>query len=830
MADDIQQAATPTTPNQPPVLNTPATPSSMTVTPPTLPDTGHGEDTLQAGPTPGAAADPKNPDGDPRQAGTNGQTQTASANASNPNVSDSSPVTPPITPKTPYIGTVPASIPNAKHADVQVAGVTNSVALALAGGRQYRTVIDPMTGKSQQVPIPISRGQIGMAIALQALKGAVAGLAQHGPGAVGKAAFAGLQQGEQDQQQRQQQQQEQAQQANADYQRQAAITQTNFLTHANQIKLSEMDRNYQQSYVDREKPIYDAAIAAGAVLADNVLGSDLLTKYHVTKQNAIATGVVAVPDPDDPTKQAKNPDGSDRYETTFAVIDPSKTAIYPPSEAQYLADHHVPGTYTMVDGKPVANPLPENAKVRLSFMVNNHETANSLMLTEQVIGDQLAKLGDKGPDFTQEFKTNLQNALGDGSMTPSGVKIMAQYAGLPLDQIVAAMQKDKVKPDLITQVRSVLPADAVQQLGDKRVADAAKAKADQTTAAKLEEQKALAPGRLAEKKADANVAVSEALRKQTALAPGALQAEKDKLALKPGASKSDAEENLTHPELADVVRDQSNYNTPDGTNQKFLAGLMQIDPERARMIQSYSKGMDLQSYYAAVKKFGGSLNADIHAYDPTFNSSEMRRYDKTLQESGAAGKLGKTNAAANTALEHLGALYDAYGFGSATGLSGDYTTALNQASTETASMYANGNKPGEEEIKHTREALDHPNLTSKGRAATIKTAREALDKIEENYNQYDKDLPLGIKRQGPLSPVAAAAYKKMTGEDIDPRLVNKNYKAPAGGPSTKPQAVNPGAASGVPAPNPGEQPVIINGVTTGYTTDGKTYSRQFPQQ
>ena len=114
-----------------------------------------------------------------------------------PNLSTPPPSVP--NPQQPPNSTVPAGTPNAMHPAVQRAGVTNSVAVALAGGPRYRTTVDPDTGAVTRTQIPLSRRDIGMAIALEAISGALAGYGvKNGPGAIGRAGFAGLQEGQQE--------------------------------------------------------------------------------------------------------------------------------------------------------------------------------------------------------------------------------------------------------------------------------------------------------------------------------------------------------------------------------------------------------------------------------------------------------------------------------------------------------------------------------------------------------------------------------------------------------------------------------------------------------
>ena len=91
----------------------------------------------------------------------------------------------------PNLGT-PAPAANV-HPAIQRASIVHQIAQTLAGGQRYQTTIDLETGTRKQTPIPMSRADIGMAIAMEAISGALGGLATPaGPNAAGRAAAAGF--------------------------------------------------------------------------------------------------------------------------------------------------------------------------------------------------------------------------------------------------------------------------------------------------------------------------------------------------------------------------------------------------------------------------------------------------------------------------------------------------------------------------------------------------------------------------------------------------------------------------------------------------------------
>ncbi len=105
--------------------------------------------------------------------------------------------------------------PPEQHPAVQRAGLLHSIAESLAGGPRFKTVTDVNTGEATRVQVPLSGREIGMAIALEAISGSLAGLKEgrgKGPGAAG---MGGLEQGQKIVAQRRQmenQQNEEAQQ------------------------------------------------------------------------------------------------------------------------------------------------------------------------------------------------------------------------------------------------------------------------------------------------------------------------------------------------------------------------------------------------------------------------------------------------------------------------------------------------------------------------------------------------------------------------------------------------------------------------------------------
>jgi hypothetical protein len=213
----------------------------------------------------------------------------------------------------------------ADHPAVQKASILHTVAQTLAGGPRYKTVIDPTTGATTRQPVPLSKADIGMAIAMSAISGALAGLSQKGPGATGAAGAAGFQQVAQQRQQADQAQQAQAQEdANnkaSALARAAQLFETNSRTILNTSEAEQQGVDVLQKLIgiNRESGVLDVPAEAldnsGQPMTQDELMDAMKTgKLSSTDHLGPIAGMVEV----------SNPDGSKRVEATHLVIkDPS---------------------------------------------------------------------------------------------------------------------------------------------------------------------------------------------------------------------------------------------------------------------------------------------------------------------------------------------------------------------------------------------------------------------------------------------------------------------------------------------------------------------------
>ena len=119
------------------------------------------------------------------------------------------------------------------------------------------------------------------------------------------------------------------------------------------------------------------------------------------------------------------------------------------------------------------------------------------------------------------------------------------------------------------------------------------------------------------------------------------------------------------------------------------------------------------------------------------------------------------------------------GLGSEIGSSGAFESDASQALAEQANFYAGGYKAGENELADYRKAFfsKAPDLSHPGTLKAAQAAREAahnmMDKIRAQYDTYDSELPRAVPRVGFIDPNGANAYKQITGETVDPKLIRR---------------------------------------------------------
>lgn len=306
------------------------------------------------------------------------------------------------------------------HPSVARAGILRDVAQTLAGGPKYTTQIDPSTGATTRTAVPLSGRQIGLAIALEALTGGLAGLGQTGPGAIGKAGVAGIQQGQQIAQQRQQAQQQSDQQAqqDADNQwqqtaRKAQLLDINSRVAMNTKNSERVDLENQhlgmqnmQDAIGINSGLLSQVQDAGAVTEDHVSQDTLQAgiasgKYNATTSIAIPDGIATI---------------GGKAEQTFSII-PNTSLKTDLTQDQYdaYANANVPGFFNNTKITQGGYPV----SIFVLARANQQMQSINLMKSEfGTVADTLAKSGDKANQQLATTIPNISDLLNDKNNGP----------------------------------------------------------------------------------------------------------------------------------------------------------------------------------------------------------------------------------------------------------------------------------------------------------------------------------------------------------------------------------------------------------------------------
>lgn len=275
-----------------------------------------------------------------------------------------------------------APVANPIHPSVQKAGILRSIAETLAGGPRFTTQIDPVSGQTTRTRVPLSRADIGMAIAMEAISGSLAGLTQQGPGATGRAAAAGYQQAVQQRQQQDQQQQQQAQQdanerANA-LVRKAQVFEANSRAILNTSEAEQRGADAIDKLVDINRS--SGVLDVDPAMLDN--GERPMTQAELL--DAMKAGKISPTDQLGPVAgrvEVINPDGTKRWEATHLVIrDPSTKIPLTQSMWDYYADNGVLGF-------PKGTRIGQGVQTKLSTIQLANEQAAAHYLANQRLAD-----------------------------------------------------------------------------------------------------------------------------------------------------------------------------------------------------------------------------------------------------------------------------------------------------------------------------------------------------------------------------------------------------------------------------------------------------------
>jgi hypothetical protein len=220
--------------------------------------------------------------------------------------------------------------PHASNPAVQRAGLFHTIAQALAGGPRYQVQIDPTTGQTTRTEAPMSTKDIGMAIALEAIGGALKGFSvSNGPGAVGRAAAAG---GEDAIQKQVQAKQQQEQQASADAARAYQTMEANMRMKNLAISTGKLDYESHLALVKASEQQLAHLADGESLAASNLSETDAkdLQKYPITDYYRLPDGVVprtdlqtgkqVFTDPAGRVVDANDPGATPAWDNTYSVV------------------------------------------------------------------------------------------------------------------------------------------------------------------------------------------------------------------------------------------------------------------------------------------------------------------------------------------------------------------------------------------------------------------------------------------------------------------------------------------------------------------------------
>ena len=350
----------------------------------------------------------------PQQPGQEAQT-TQPAQAGQPSTPGSKSVQQPQTPGQ----SAPATPPNPQLAAAkQKASAFNEIAQVLAGGPRYTYQIDD-TGKMQKTQVPVSGKHLALAIAMEALSGAFAGLSvKPGPGNLGRAAGAGFAQVGQQQKEQDEAQQAQAQQ---DFARKAQVAETNMRMYSMARTVGKMDDEATDAYIkEYEGTLGHLKTSAPGYLEGPIKYSDF-AKYNVTSENAIPFMRVPRLGPDG--KQATDQRGVPQWDVDYYIVKPGV-------KLTDLLDKNDQATAKKMGLSWADNDAVLSSPIALENALNIKARLAGWNVSEGLV-NHLFKEGDtlnqKIPEGAVKLNDLVENAAGSAGVKPEYVKALIQH-------------------------------------------------------------------------------------------------------------------------------------------------------------------------------------------------------------------------------------------------------------------------------------------------------------------------------------------------------------------------------------------------------------------
>jgi hypothetical protein len=713
-----------------------------------------------------------------------------------------------------------------QQAQVQKAGHMYQVLQALTGGPQYKTTIDPNTGDATRTEVPVSKTRMGFALALEAMTGALTGLAQTGPGAVGKAGAAGVEQGQQIAQQRQQAQQQQNEQAQQDYARHAQVFQNNLrmLQIAQTVGQKDFDQNSEVAA--QYKPLADQIQKDYPTQVLGVGPESDAAKYHSTKNSAIPTGRV-IPTFDPKTgQQATGPAGNKLWQQEYMFVDPSFKG-----DNLLTADDKKAGEKYGV----VPKGLPDNITTSLSMALNYKHRIVAAGLGDQDVQGFYKTLGQDAPNYADMVKQdptlidamekfqpllnatqgNYEHAIGelaqgDGKNRPgdpqAAGKILNLYGGTKNVQAVdqnTADTKEKAKKEADKQATySVIDT---QAKADAVLADPKGFNGEQVAAAQQFNKQAT-------HSAGSRSYTESANREQAEIDT------KKRNGIPITGTSNSVKDMVKDPNVVGIGLDPNEKNLTDGTNTTYLNNLRTANPNLASLIEQIGTGQQMLSAYGLAKNDGQVLGSLVARAYPGYQFDKAQDFQK-MHQSFTSGKDATQIESANTTYRHLSSLFDHAGSAvllPGTGAKADYDTDADKALEEIHAAYTPGVQHQEQYDRAAKNV--HSPFPWVRQEAVREMTNLLSDKSGEKQNTYRRGKPTSkLPDFEIISPDAQASFQHVTGKQIGTNGYTAGSLSGQPNNSTQPQLLS--------GQRQGEQPVVHNGMVVGYTKQGASGMR-----
>lgn len=656
------------------------------------------------------------------------------------------------------------------HPSIEKANVLRNVAETLAGGPRFKTSIDPNTGAATRTRVPLSRGDILTALAMEAISGALAGFSQKGPGAVGRAGEAGFQQTSQQIQAAQTQQEQEAQQ---DFQNRrlslaqnAAIHEQNSRTILTTQQAERMGVESLKDSVDANAALLQSYKDAGAVGDEHVTQDALMEgmqsgKYSGLSMTAIPDGWTTVP--------------GKGFEQTFSIISkPESKVTLTQDMVDALSAAHVKGfpkgMKIPAGGYPVSGYILGNANQQLlanRFMLSEaSDVANVLAKSSDPADKELAK---NIPDFGKLLDNDhtglaLQNAL------PKLQKYLHHDgSGDTFYEALAAMSQ----PTRPSPLNPKLTIDNSSDANAAQVIAGAFGNGDPATGWKVLRafHDAVTPEPI-KSESDA-----ESILSDPASTPREKAHAKSYLALasKQKADTAGAEARAKQSVTAVGTGNAGQYASEqpvNGVRQNYLNAL---PPDQAELIRAIGEGRTELSSRAASTKEGKALMQEVTTAYPGYDFSRAPEYAKTRQVF-TSGKTADAINALNTAMGHMLTMYQNATLGGSLPVIGAVERA---AGSQSAITLANAKAALIDELGKAYKGgalTDADTRTWKGRIsawspAEIKgNARSFVQLLDSKLSSYEQQWrngspPGAVAPIQILSPEAKSAYETITGRE-----------------------------------------------------------------